>query len=229
MQQDFFIVNIKSFVAFILGFSLLISLGIWQLFRAEEKQRLLDHHQAQSVLPVQKFNSFNDELTLYRSVEMAGSFHPTKYFLLDNQINQGKLGYKVISPLILASGKIVLVNRGWLAKNNTELTIPSGELKLHGKFSVFPDVGYRLDYIDQPSWPKVVQYLDEPLIATWFENVLPLMLYLDEDSDYGYERHWQLINIQPEKHTAYAVQWFGIALAFLIIFVRSFKKEKNDK
>jgi surfeit locus 1 family protein len=227
-------VDKKSIVGFVVGFVFLNSLGVWQLNRAEEKRQLLGLYEAQGNSPVRKFNALTDDMVHYQSVEVSGTFHSSQYFLQDNQINNSKLGFRVISPLILESGEILLVNRGWVPVANTAtrlpiLSIPPKKVVVSGKFSEFPDVGYRLDYIDQPKWPKIVQYLDEALVSRWFENVLPLMLYLDDNSDYGYERNWQLINIQPEKHTAYAVQWFGIALAFLVIFVLSVRKEKNAK
>ena len=49
----------------------------------------------------------------YMPVQMSGRFLPDAYFLLDNQMRGGQVGYEVLDVLQLNSGGSVLVNRGW--------------------------------------------------------------------------------------------------------------------
>jgi surfeit locus 1 family protein len=37
----------------------------------------------------------------------------------------------------------------------------------------------------------------------------------------GYVRHWNISTlISPEKHLAYALQWFGLALVLTVMFIK---------
>ena len=47
----------------------------------------------------------------------------------------------------------------------------------------------------------------------------PYVVRLTPDSAGALLADWPLINTRPEKHTAYAVQWFLMALALLLLFV----------
>ncbi|HEY9031818.1 MAG TPA: SURF1 family cytochrome oxidase biogenesis protein, partial [Kangiella sp.] len=43
-------------------------------------------------------------------------------------------------------------------------------------------------------------------------------------------RQWELVASPPEKHIAYAVQWFGMALVLIILFiVLNLKRERQDE
>jgi len=44
-------------------------------------------------------------------------------------------------------------------------------------------------------------------------------LLLDPDAADGFARAWQPQVMTPEKHIAYAVQWFGLAIALFIIYI----------
>ena len=45
------------------------------------------------------------------------------------------------------------------------------------------------------------------------------LVLLDADQPDGYLRQWQPPGFPPLRHTAYAVQWFGLALALGIIYL----------
>jgi len=43
-------------------------------------------------------------------------------------------------------------------------------------------------------------------------------LYIDAESQGALVTGWKTVNIQPEKHTGYAVQWFTMAFAITLWF-----------
>lgn len=48
--------------------------------------------------------------------------------------------------------------------------------------------------------------------------LLPFVLRLAPDVDAGYAREWELrTGLTPERHVGYAVQWFALALALLVL------------
>ena len=57
-------------------------------------------------------------------------------------------------------------------------------------------------------------------MAAMLDTMLyPYSVRLDADSPGALTVDWPLVNMAPEKHRAYAVQWFCMALALLLIFL----------
>jgi len=48
---------------------------------------------------------------------------------------------------------------------------------------------------------------------------LPVILLLDSEQQDGYVRDWNTLPFGPERNVGYAVQWFGLAVALLIIYL----------
>ena len=81
------------------------------------------------------------------------------------------------------------------------------------------------------AWPKLIQALDMPKLEQLFEEinipVQPWILRQDPGADSFYQRDWQYINMPPERHTSYAVTWFGLALALGIIYIAALLRSKE--
>ena len=81
-----------------------------------------------------------------------------------------------------------------------------------------------------PSWPLRVQQIEldkfSPLIT---KKLLPFVVYLDKTEAIGYKKNWQAIVMPPEKHRAYAFQWFSLALAWISLMIwAAIKMSKNQ-
>ena len=99
--------------AFVLPvFPLLIWLGLWQLDRAAEKARYeaayLDRIAALPVSP-------GDRLEDFQRLRLTGRFEADRYFLLDNQVHGGAVGYGVVASFLAEDGRRWLPNRGFVA------------------------------------------------------------------------------------------------------------------
>ena len=42
---------------------------------------------------------------------------------------------------------------------------------------------------------------------------------LSTDESSGFVREWAIVSMPPVRHVGYAVQWFAMALAILILFI----------
>ncbi len=217
----------------------LIALGMWQLDRSEQKRAFLKAQEqaaATETLHLSMAIENNTEILRYRNVEVVGHYDVKHQFLIDNQISAGKVGYFVVTPFILAGEtKAVLVNRGWIPLNQ-DRSIPSDlEVKLPeaiivGRINNFPSVGIKLAGAETPTegWPSIVQVVDSNVLAKKLGySLLPFQIELAKEMPDGYKREWRTSTImQPEQHTAYAIQWFALALTLTILFIwYSFKKE----
>ncbi|WP_333873353.1 SURF1 family protein [Methylobacter sp.] len=218
----------------------LIGLGMWQLDRSEQKRVFLkEQEQAASseTLHLSMAIENNTETLRYRNVEVTGRYDVKHQFLIDNQISEGKVGYFVLTPFILAGeAKAVLVNRGWIPSNRDRSLLPDLQIKrpeamIVGRINNFPSVGIKLAGAEIPTegWPSVVQVVDSDVLAKKLGySLFQFQIELAKDLPDGYKREWHASTImQPEQHTAYAVQWFALALTLTILFIwYSFKK--ND-
>ena len=69
-------------------------------------------------------------------------------------------------------------------------------------------------------WPKMVQVLDIAYVEELLEEPLyPYSVRVDADSTGALTTHWPLLNVSADKHQAYAVQWFSMALALFLIYI----------
>jgi len=218
----------------------LIALGMWQLDRSEQKRAFLKEQKqalATETLHLSTAIEHNTEALRYRNVEVTGRYDVAHQFLIDNQISDGKAGYFVLTPFILTGEtKAVLVNRGWISLNQDRSILPDLQINkaqaiITGRINNFPSVGIKLAGAEIPTegWPSVVQVVDSDVLAKKLGYPLfQFQIELAKELPDGYKREWHTSTImQPEQHTAYAIQWFALALTLTILFIwYSFKN--ND-
>lgn len=235
-------INVLTVTTYIVIVGVLLSLGFWQLNRAEQKKQFLEHQQTmQDNGELTMDGATPDDLATlkYRKVHLTGEYDAAHQFLLDNQHVNGKVGYFVLTPfLIQNSAKAVLINRGWLPLNVDRRVLPpipiiTRSLTLTGKINSFPSVGIKLAGAEQPTatWPSVVGLVEPQVLSKTLGYALySFQIELDKEQPDGYLRDWHLAKImQPEQHVAYAIQWFGLAFVFTLLFIWfNFRKQVND-
>ncbi len=218
----------------------LIALGMWQLDRSEQKRAFLDAQEqaaATEILHLSAALDNNAQVLKYRNVEATGHYDVAHQFLIDNQISDGKPGYFVLTPFILTGEtKAVLVNRGWIPLTQNRSVVPDLQIAktkatITGRINNFPSVGIKLVGAEIPTegWPSIVQVVDSNVLAKKLGYPLfQFQVELAKELADGYKREWHTSTImQPEQHTAYAIQWFALALTLTILFIwYSFKN--ND-
>lgn len=223
-----------------LVFSLLIKLGFWQSDRALEKeqrqQRIseLSQQQALTLTQVLALSDLPDGINDL-PIELDGVFVEDKVFLLDNQPDEGRLGYRVYQ-VMTTNDYAVLVNLGWVQGSIDRNVLPAvtamtGQYVITGHVREV-EVGMQLQAqnLANPSWPLRVQQIEldkfSPLIT---KKLLPFVVYLDKTEAIGYKKNWQAIVMPPEKHRAYAFQWFSLALAWISLMIwAAIKMSKNQ-
>ncbi|MDD5460421.1 MAG: SURF1 family protein [Methylococcales bacterium] len=228
-------------LAYLCLLPLLIALGIWQLGRAEEKRAFLEKQEqalASEVIELSAAADIDADAARYKKAKIVGRYDLTHQFLIDNQISEGKVGYFVLTPLLLqGEDKAVLVNRGWIPINKDRTILPDITIKeqqavVTGRINHFPVVGIKIPGAEIPTdnWPSVVQVVDSQVLAKKLNySLFPFQIELDKDAPEGYKREWRTNTIMlPEQHTAYAMQWFALALTLSLLFFW-YSCRKNDK
>lgn len=237
----YFRFNWKLALFTVLLLPVLVRLGFWQLEREQEKIRLQNlYEERQQEQPVDLHSLGQEQDLQYRQVYVAGSYDNEHIFLLDNKIYQGQVGYEVVVPFLADDGLVVLINRGWMPTGQyrdqlPEVPVVIGPVAVAG--SVYVAVGEQLvlgTEVAAPGWPKVIQTLDPAGLSALAgydadSRLFPFSVRLADDSPGVLTRHWPVISTAPEKHRAYAVQWFAMAAVLLGLFVYSSLRRGPDK
>ena len=219
-------------VVFALVFPLLLGLGFWQADRAVVKKAMVEHSAATEVTAPLALNQ-EPRLTAedrYRPAFVRGRYLAEQQWLLDNRIYRGQAGYHVFTPFVMEGARrpALLVNRGWVAVGESReylpaIPVPDGTLTLTGRMDSPASVGLVVGEVPLESVEDrvLVQSLDIAALAEARGlDLMPYALVIDDGQPGGLQYDWSPIPvIGPEKHLGYAVQWFGLATALLIIYV----------
>ncbi len=145
--------------------------------------------------------------------------------LLDNLSYQGRPGYQVLTPLTTPVGT-VLVNRGWVPANGDRTILPDIRVgtparEVIGRIERLPRPGIQLAASAMPAdaaWPRRLLFPTSAEVSAQIGIALrDYQLLLDPGAADGYVRDWQPGGLGPERHLAYAVQWFGLALTVVVV------------
>jgi len=222
----------------LLGVGIGCSAGTWQLHRMTEKRQLEASFAAGTGIGAGAgllHRLVPDDTAAglrYRILEVQGRYDPAHQVLLDNMSSdQGQPGYEVLTPLRTADG-IVLVNRGWVPADGDRRRLPDvavgdGPRTVRGRLDELPRPGIVLGPSAPPAdghWPRRLLF---PTAAEISAQIDPgghailrrYQLLLDPGADDGYVRNWHPNGLRAARHLAYAVQWFGLALTAVVIFL----------
>ena len=169
-----------AIVAYLLVLVAMLSLGRWQLQRADEKIALLESAERARTGPAVAIETIEDvpaAAAEYRRVRLEGRWEGKRQFLWDNRAHAGRAGFEVITPFRTVGGALVLVNRGWIApgasrapEDRPDVSLPpaatEARIELDGLLSR-PSKGFASGpaLIADGPWPQLLQYLDYAAIS----------------------------------------------------------------
>ncbi|WP_395377623.1 SURF1 family protein [Marinicella sp. W31] len=226
---------------------LMLIAGFWQLRRAEEKRQIFDgleNAQSGFVASVQAFQRLDN----YQPVKMRGYFVQEPQFLLANQVYQSVPGFHVLTPFYVTDMDAwIVVNRGWVKQvEDGDFVIRDvGVHFVEGQKANIPGTGIQLGEVALSDEPlQEITYFDESVVFPFLEGrlcakntakkciILPHVIKQDKTQPGTFVRDWKTGLMKPEKHTAYAVQWFAMSamLLFLyVLFVRKINASSSQK
>jgi surfeit locus 1 family protein len=216
--------------------ALLLWLGTWQLSRAQGKRELLARFDQSAV--VMRWDDVDEVPPRYTPVSVTGVYLAHRQVLLEGISHNGQPGVEVLTPLRLASGGVIMVNRGWTPWRGTRdapatPAAPDGTVKVTGRARPFAQPGLRLGdgngSIAQ-TWPRLAIYPGRDEIAQWLgQDVARAQVLLDASEPGGFMRQWRPDAFPPSRHVGYAVQWYGLALALVVLFLVASRKSKVEE
>ncbi len=219
----------------LLGFALLVGLGNWQWRRLGEKEAFLaalNRQVAAEPVPLPA-----TPLPLTRVVVsgefLAGKSLPVHATLSAPEPGKspGGLGFWWVTPLAMADGRIVLVNRGFVPAGRDNRPIPpetpAGPQTIVGLVRE-PDAGNFFLPNDDPArqdFFKQDAALLAPAVGLALQPagpVVPLMVDAERSGSalqppVGLDVR-KLIAEVPNNHLSYAFTWWGLALTLLAVY-----------
>ena len=207
-----------------------IGLSIWQAGRGIDKRAEQQAFEAQS-----GFAAWSNgmEVRSFQKIKASGKPDSKRQFLLENIIINGRLGYYVLTPLVLGDDEpVLMVNRGWLERSGQPLdaaaiAVTESRITMRGRVGSLPRAGYRMGEAITPGsdWPLYAVYPTlEELSAALGSDVQPFVLLLDPQEQHGFFRHWVPEEMGPGRHFAYSLQWFAMGLVLAALLVWNYRK-----
>ena len=201
-------------------------LGSWQWARSVQKASIQSRIENAAMIDTLDVGA---EPARFTRVDIRGSYDPDRHFLIDNRVHNTRAGVHVLSLFKSEDGVKVLVNRGWLPmppdrRSLPVVTTPRVIMEISGYLDRLPLPGKQLGEADetrQGPWPQLLTYpVMETLESALATELFPLIIMLDATSPAGFEgRDWQPIVMGPQRHQAYAVQWYGLAITAVLIWL----------
>jgi surfeit locus 1 family protein len=208
---------------------LCLGLGSWQIRRLHWKEGLIAARAVAVAAPsvAAPRNAAAARGMEFRHVTDEGLFLNNREIFLGATSEGGRSGYQVLTPLREADGRIVFVNRGFIPaelkdRSKRAAGEPTGPVQIAGLLRLPPN--------GRPNWfvPD-----NRPDLNYWFWVDLPAMaaadklarvapFYIDADATPnpgGWPQGGVTRLALPDNHLQYAITWFSLAVAMIVIYV----------
>jgi surfeit locus 1 family protein len=219
-------------VATLVGVAISARLAIWQLDRAAQKlamQTALEARAGQAPLDLASLATRADAASAqhYRAVRLRGRWLAERTVFLDNRQMDGRVGFYVVTPLLLAApADAVLVQRGWAPRDQADRTrlprVPAapGDVDIEGRVAPPPA---RLYELGAPAPGTIRQNLDFDAFSRETGLQLRPVSVLQADSSAtagdGLLRQWPPPAVDVHKHYGYAFQWGALGALMTGLYV----------
>ncbi|AIL13098.1 hypothetical protein IM40_05590 [Candidatus Paracaedimonas acanthamoebae] len=223
----------STFSAFIFtGILILVTLGNWQIYRLHWKQDLISKIQKRSqilpipiqtleTLPTNKIKNFEFSPTI-----AEGRYLHTLEFKLLGRTHQGQAGYHMITPLLLKTKKILLVDRGWVPFYEKSIDRPRGLIKIKGLIRLNSEKNFFTPENDFSSRELYFIAPHEITIRMGIKELLPFYICISDTIQPSTFPISIPLNLKLRNfHLAYALTWYSLALGLGILYF-FFKRKK---
>jgi surfeit locus 1 family protein len=210
-------------IAAFICFWLLIGLGVWQLYRLQWKEGILAQiHLAEISPPI----ALPAHPNRFEKVIVSGTWVPGKAILYGDEVHDGPVtpveGGQLIQPLREASGRVILVDLGWVPERKpVAVAMPAGPVSVVGYIHKTESPGW---FAGQDDPAAGLYYTLNPAkmgAAMGFAEVAPFALVAMgplPPQGSALPQPAQHLPQPPNNHYEYALTWFGFAIVLVFEF-----------
>lgn len=201
-------------------FAVLMALGLWQVQRLAWKQDLLARIDTRMTMDAADLPDHIDDPTAweYRRVTLRGRYDAAQFFL-QPRTQDGKTGYHLVMPFVLAKGKTVFVNRGWVAEDaRSRIETPTGEHTVTG----IVQIPYQGSFTPENDPARAYWYWPDLAAmgkAAGRQSDYPVIVTVPPQADGRVPAGYEVTANLRNNHRLYALFWFGMAMILVVVFV----------
>ena len=208
-----------------------ISLGLWQIERANEKKVIISNYDKLLVstpIALQK----EQPLENWQPIETVGAYQDLVIYE-DNAINSGKAGFKVYHLFQNGDGTFIFVHRGFIERNLIKNNLPRIDTPV-GKKNILGTTLFK----QNNTFVKNIEESDIRIIQEFNTSVLierfpilkdrylhPFLFNLDVRDADKFQPIEKPVNMTATKHIGYAIQWFGLCAALIILTIYAYRRK----
>lgn len=226
----------NSFKSKILIFAIIfvpitISLGFWQLDRAQEKKEIIANYDELLTSEPTKLNT-KSAYKNWQPITTMGRFKDTVIFE-DNAILSGRAGFKIYHLFENGDGSYVFVHRGFIERNMIKNNLPpidkpKGKQSLKGSVLIKQDNSFVQDI--EESDARIIQEFNIERLINKFpilkdRYLHPFLFNLDIRDKNKFLAIEKPVNMAASKHIGYAIQWFGLCIALIILTIYAYRRK----
>lgn len=205
------------------------ALGVWQHSRGGEKAGYLAAWSAALEAKPQPLLPWQRGARVSLPVPVAGALEALpggRWLLLDNARRGAQVGLRAYFIADLGAGRGLLVDAGWLPFDRARGLPPMPARPEHivagGLLVPWPGQGIELAETlwPAPGEPALLLRIERAAIAADAGvELIDGVLRLAPEGDFGFARDLEALpnTLPPEKHYGYALQWWGLAAATLVV------------
>jgi surfeit locus 1 family protein len=218
---------------------IMFGLGGWQVQRLHWKEGLIAQRDAAAAAPPMAPPRSLDEAhgREFHHVVAEGVFRNDKELYLAAASDNGGSGYQIMTPLIMSDGRTMFVNRGFVPSERKDpAKRAAGELagsqRVVGLLRVPPPEKPSFFLPDNRPDLNLWFWVDLPAMATAAGVADPAPFYIDADNTPN-PGGWPKGGITrldlPNDHLQYAVTWFSLAVALIVIYVLYHRRNASSE
>ena len=221
--------KLKILIFAIIFAPLTFSLGVWQVNRANEKIEILENY---DTLLLSTPLALDNDHKNWQPVKTSGTFED---FIIyeDNAILDGKAGYKIYHLFKNSDNSYIFIHRGFVERNKIknnlpEVEVPEGIKNLEGK--VLKRTNNAFIQNIQESDSRIIQefdlsYLKERHSSLKNKEIYEYLFNLQAENEMKFSAIEKPVNMSSSKHIGYAIQWFGLCAALIILTIYAYRRK----
>jgi surfeit locus 1 family protein len=220
---------------------IMVNLAFWQLHRLHERQDFNAQVRSRSSMPIADFDQVvtpqiatvdDADRVEWRAVRVTGTYLADEQVIVINRAQAGQAGENVVTPLQMADGRLVLVNRGFVADVDTVPAPPTGTVTVVGRlrateersFGGLTDTAegdltelFRLDI------PRLAEQLPGPVAPVF------VSLVTSDPSAPGDPMPVPDPELDEGPHKSYMVQWFIFSICAIVGWVLAIRRSAKRR
>jgi cytochrome oxidase assembly protein ShyY1 len=215
------------------GIVLMVNLSLWQWNRLQDRQdfnAVVEERREQDVVLIEEIvppgsDAATADAVEWRPAQAAGTYVEGESFLVVNRSQGGIAGSNLVTPMLLDDGRVLLVNRGFLALDDELPPLPTGRVTVAGIVRASEERRFggltSSEVVGSDGLPEVPRIDIDALADTIDGELLPVSLEarVSVPEDAASLTPVPAPELSQGSHLSYAIQWLIFATCVAVGWV----------